>query len=98
MGLLICSGQSLIDPADEVTFADISDEQRQAVGGLVKHAFAEIVLWQLAIIDKVGLRTSAGRFSIAAFKVPQGSKPWARRRPTERGLHMISTRVWPWAS
>ena len=56
--------------------------------GLVEHAFAEIVLWQLAIIDKVWLRTSAGRFSVPAFEVPPRSKARAQRALSEGILNI----------
>ena len=61
----------VVDPADQITVRNVTDEQEQAVGELVEPTVPEMMGWQRALVDVV--RLGAGPASLvvpAAMKVP----------------------------
>lgn len=71
-----CGGfQLAIDPANEVAASDVSDEQKEAVGGLIKPPIPEAWTRYGAGVDMLGLGTGEASLVVpAALVVPVGGE------------------------
>jgi hypothetical protein len=68
---IISSTESLVDPSDQVAVTDIPDEQKQGIGHLVEAAVPQVVGWQRAGSNMVGLGAGpADLVEPAAMEVP----------------------------
>ena len=63
--------QPIIDPANEIAIGHIANKQIQAVGHLIEMTVSQMMAWQWAGRNVVGLGASAGRFLVpATMKMP----------------------------
>jgi hypothetical protein len=84
-----CGGfQLAIDPANEIAASDVPDEQKEAVGGLIKPPIPEAWTRYRAGIDMIGLGTGEATLVVPAARVvPVGLEFPAGRRRLEACLH-----------
>jgi hypothetical protein len=62
VGRIIGSLEPVVDPTDQVAVTDIPDEQEQGIGHLVEAAVPQVVGWQRAGSNMVGLCTGPADF------------------------------------
>jgi hypothetical protein len=78
---LISGRKPIIDPADEVTMADVSNEEEQRVGCLIQATITQVMAWQRAAADEA--RLGAGVRALrepAVLKMPVALKARAGGR------------------
>src|SRR4029077_16915820 len=67
-----------VDPADQIAFGNIADEQIEAIGNLVEMAVSQGMGWQRAGVDVVRLSAGAARLLVpAVMEVPIALQFWA---------------------
>jgi hypothetical protein len=86
-GLVSLTGDSVIDPLDQVAIGEIPNKQIQAVSHLVQMAVSQPMSWQRAGRDAARLGAGAARLlGAAVVKVPIGLQLGAGRPLGETGL------------
>ena len=74
--------EAVIDPADQVAFGNVANEQVQAVGNLIQVAVSQAMGRQRAAGDVVWLGAGAARFLVSAgMEMPIGLQLWAGWSP-----------------
>jgi len=77
-----------IDPADEIAASNVPDEQKEAVGGLVKSPIPELWARYRAGVDMIGLGTGEAALVVPAARVvPIGVELLAGGRSLEACIH-----------
>jgi hypothetical protein len=70
--------EAVIDPADQVAFGNVANEQVQAVGNLIQVAVSQPMGWKRAGGDMVRLGAGSARLLVpAGMEMPIGFQLWA---------------------
>ena len=67
----ICRLQLLVNPADQISIRNVTNEQVQRISRLVQTAVAQVMRWQWTAADVIGLGAGPPQLGVvAALKVP----------------------------